>query len=170
MALIGTQKDLAEKIAGVLSKKSGADQAALKVQEVDFLGTVKDKTYALSSGKGQVSCKTKKNPKTGAGVNGSDITGAEAMAMIIADKIIDHILENFELAALPRLDKLEDDYNNLLIGLTTAGGAGIANPLTAPLGVALTAAVLTAGTPGRASVTALKRVKEKVKTKGGELL
>lgn len=170
MALIGTQKDLAKKIAGVLSNKSGADQAALKVAEVDILGTVKDKTYALSSGKGQVSCKTKKNPKTGAGIDGSDITGAEAMAMIIADKIIDHILENFELAALPRLDKLEDDYNNLLVGLTTTAIAGAANPMTAPLAAALITAIGTCGGAARAGTTASKRSKEKAKAKGGELL
>jgi len=170
MALIGTQKKLADDITKILKNKAGVNQCSMKMTEADSSGNTKEKSYAMAGGEGTCTSKTMKDIKTGGGINMSNVTGAEAMAAVIADQVISHILKNFELAALPRLDKLEDDYNNLLIGLTVAGTAGAAVPTTSGVGAALLAAAIQGGTTTRATKTISLRGKEKAKTKGGQLL
>lgn len=168
MALIGTEKKLADAITKALQNKAGADKATLKVKEASGDST-SDKTYPLSSGEQKpISYSTKPNPKTGAGVNGSG-TGADAIAAIIADKIIDHILTNFELAAEKRWNKLETDYNMFLQTLMVGASAAVANPFDAAISAGIIAAVLAGGGPAREAITSATKAQEKAKARGGKL-
>lgn len=169
MALIGSEKKLVDDIIKALQSKVGPNKMSSKMDEADDNGNIKSKTSAISSGKGTVSVSTLKNPKTGAGISVNNTTGAEAMAALIADRVINHILTNFELASKKRYDQLEMDYNNLLANLQIAAAAALPNPMTAAVGAGLQAAVIAGGGPARAAITTTLKMTEKAKARGGEL-
>jgi hypothetical protein len=169
MALIGTQQDLADAIGAAITAKAGGNKISMSIVESDGAGGTVNKTYALGGGEGVCSAQTLPNPLTGAGISVSNVTGVEALAAVIADKVLDHIIENFELAAQARMDQLEMDYNNFLANLQIAAAAGLAVPFTAGLAAGMQAAIIAGQGPARAGITAGLKAKEKAKAKGGEL-
>ena len=172
MALKNSSGDLAEAITAVLTAANGPESCKITIEEVDEDGNKSTKTYALAGEQGSISFSTLVDPKLNStGLNGNDVTGVEALASIIADKVLVHILENFELASAPRLDLLEDDFNKFLSILMPAMTALMAVPMSGPaVAGGVNAAALAVGGPGRTGVTAGLRAAEKAQTLGGELL
>ena len=163
MALQGTQQDLVDAIVGVLSSKQGMEYCSTAMDVPDADGNISEVKTALAGQPGGIDFATAPNLlTTGTGVRGSATNGAEALATIIAEKTLNHIIENFELAAQARLDTLENDFNLFLTTLQIVAptltvnmfGAGAAQT------AALTAAVMAGGGPARAAKTAALKAKE----------
>jgi len=172
MALKDSGSDLADAITAVLTAAQGPEKCSISIEEVDEDGNKSTKTYALGGGEGTISFSTLMSPKLySTGASDSDVTGVEALAAIIADKVIVHIMENFELASGPRLDKLEDDFNMMVQLLGTTLIPLSATPMSGPgVAAAVMAAAMSVGGPARTATTMLQRTTEKLQTMGGELL
>lgn len=172
MALKNSSKDLADAITSVLTAAQGPESCKITIEQVDDNGNKSTKTFALGGGDGTVSFSTLMNPKLyTSGVRGNNVTGVEALASIIADKVIVHIMENFELAATQRYDMLEQDFNTFIQILATAMIPLSATPMDGPaVAAAILAAANVVGGAGRTGKTAGLKAKEKVQTMGGELL
>ena len=172
MALKRSSGDLADAITSVLTAANGPESCKITIEEVDEDGNKSTKTYALGGGEGTVSFSTLLDPKLNTqGLSGSNVTGVEALASIIADKVIVHICENFELAATKRYDTLENDFNTFLTTLTPAVAALQAVPFSGPaVAAAIFAASMSVGGPARSAKTAVLKGTETAQTLGGEVL
>lgn len=69
---------------------------------------------------------------------------SEAMIQIIVDKVFNAIVKQVEVSLKARMDKLEDDFNAMLITMTSVGTGMSTAPLT-PVGAAFTAISTAAG-------------------------
>ncbi len=172
MALRKSSGDLADAITSVLKAANGPESCKITVEEVDDNGNKSTKTFALGGGDGTISFSTLPDPKLNTlGVSGNNVTGVEALASVIADKVLTHILENFELAAGPRYDALETDFNTFLTILTPVVAGLQVTPFSGPgVAAALFGASMAVGGPAREAKTATFKAQEKSITKGGELL
>jgi len=172
MALKNSGSDLADAITSVLTAAQGPEKCAITIEEVDEDGNKSTKTYALGGGDGTISFSTLLNPKLySTGVNDNDVTGVEALASIIADKVIVHLMENFELAATKRYDQLETDFNTFLTVATPIMLALASVPMSGnAVAGGLAAAMTSVGGPARGAKTAIMKSTEKIQTMGGELL
>jgi hypothetical protein len=170
MPLQGTSNDLADSIMEILSNNSGPNHAKISVDQSDSEGNPFKSNVALAGNTDIVSYRTLPNPLGySEGVSGRG-SGVEAMASVISDKVLEHIITNFELASQARLDTLEDDYNKFLAGMIAVSSGLSIFPLTAGAGAALIAATMSGGTPARTAITTALRVAEKGRSKGSEIL
>jgi len=172
MALKDTGGDLADAITAVLTAAQGPEKCSISIDEVDEDGNMSTKTYALGGGEGTIDFSTLMSPLLySTGVSDSGVTGVEALASVIADKVIVHIMENFELAAAPRYDQLETDFNMLVQLLGTTLIPLSATPMSGPgVAAAVMAAAMSVGGPARAGITGALKGAEMAQTMGGELL
>lgn len=67
-----------------------------------------------------------------------DLSVIEALITVIIDNVYEKLVNEIEISMKTRMDKLEDDYNLMLVAMSTAGAGMSAPPLT-PVGAAFTA-------------------------------
>jgi hypothetical protein len=158
MALQGTQQELVDNIL----------KAYLTMEVPDENGNLREVKYPLV-GEANISYSTKPNVNTGSsGVSGTDTTLAEALAAIVSEKTINHIIEKYEAAWQQRFEALETDFNSLLAGLLPVAVAmqplGMPPGLGAVSGNALLAAVNSVKGPGRVASSELLKAQEKLQS------
>jgi hypothetical protein len=68
----------------------------------------------------------------------------DALITVIVDNVYEKLVNEIEISMKTRMDKLEDDYNLMLVAMSTAGAGMSAPPLT-PVGAAFTAIAMAGG-------------------------
>jgi len=97
------------------------------------------------------------------------LTGSEHQMIVISKEMLTHIVSNAQITMKERMDKLESDYNNLLVGLATAAATYSASP-TPPgflLGATAGASLLSAVTQGGGATRSVTTEALKLKNETG---
>lgn len=116
----------------------------------DDNGKVTTGEFSLIGEKGNISFASPSQPTYGTPYVGGESTGLEKIAEVISKEVLSYVADNADVNLKARLNKLENDYNILLVSMTAQATALEAITPLAAVGLALNTVALAGGGSTRA--------------------